>query len=447
MSSNNDRLNLLILLAVFGVLAVVFSLFLPLGESADEVDHFALVRFIADEQRIPLTVAERTAIGKKGDASPLYHALVAGLTQHVDVSDLPELPLQTKAIRYIPFDGSNGHIVFHTEDELFPFRGIVLAWHLGRLLSVLLGMATIVGVWLIARAIFPERPNFALTAAGFTAFIPRFLINSSVINDDNLVVPLATFSMVVLVRILQGDTRRRAFALLGVLMGLAAVAKYHSLVLPVEASFMLALLARRQQWRTWRKLLARWGVMMGAFALVAGGWFAFVFVRFNQIDELGWLPGILAALGDPVTTSGGMQAMTLSAANMLGWLRPLFRTFWITYGGTQVFAPDAVYQLLALFTLVSVIGLLYWLIVARRTHTRWRLEVEALVLHLLIFVGIVFVRYQISPVLYAAQGRHLFPALSAIAILWVWGFSQSAELLRAAIGKINERQIPVSPHR
>ena len=82
----------MLVLAAFVVAGLVYSLVLPLGEVSDETSHFALVRFIAEQGRAPLSNQERQAIGIKGDASPFYHGLVALLSQHVDVSSLPTLP-------------------------------------------------------------------------------------------------------------------------------------------------------------------------------------------------------------------------------------------------------------------------------------------------------------------------------------------------------------------
>jgi hypothetical protein len=87
-----DHRPLVVILIIFVFLSLAYSLVLPLGEAADEVDHFALVRFVARQGRPPLTQEERRSISTKGDASPIYHGLVALLTQHVDVSAVPELP-------------------------------------------------------------------------------------------------------------------------------------------------------------------------------------------------------------------------------------------------------------------------------------------------------------------------------------------------------------------
>ena len=186
-----DHWALILILAIFVCLAFGYSLWLPLGEAFDEIYHVALVRFVAEQHRPPLTVEERNALGPKGDASPIYHTIVAVLTQHVDVSALPALPdIRQRTQRFIPLDNFPDVLLVHTDDEAYPFHDIVLAWHLARLPSIPLGAATVVLVYITVLAIYPARRTLAAAAAGFVAFLPRFVTNSAVVNDDNLAVPL-----------------------------------------------------------------------------------------------------------------------------------------------------------------------------------------------------------------------------------------------------------------
>lgn len=275
------RWLLAVLLLTFCGLAIGVSLFLPLNETPDEEAHFDLIRFIAEQGRIPLTNQERLALGDKGDASPVYHSLVALLSQHVDVDEQPQRHYISPDKRYIPYDGPPPGRALHTEDEQPPFRGLVLAWHLARLVSVPLAAVTILMVYLIARRLFRGQGWLALSVAGVAAFVPRFVINSAVINDDNLVIPLIALALYYAVCILQGDARRWVVIALGASMGLAAITKYHSLVLVPEISFVFLLAALRQpgSGRAW---LGRWARVMAVFTLCSAWWFAFLIIYFNR---------------------------------------------------------------------------------------------------------------------------------------------------------------------
>ncbi len=428
-----NYLGLGVILLIFTCLALTYSLVLPLGESADATDHFALIRFIAETNRPPLTVAERQAIGTKGDASPFYHGLVTLLTQHMDVSSLPKLPLiREEPRRSIPSDGLSIETLLHTEDEAFPFRGIVLAWHLARSVSIPLGLATIVAIYITVLTIYPTRLFFALAVASFAAFIPRFVTNSAIVNDDNLVVPLIAFSIYCLVRVTQGDTRRSTFITLGVLMGLAALAKYHSLVLLLEMTLVLIVVAQRDRWG-WRTWLRRWSWTIMAFTLTASWWFGFLLVQFNQVAELGWVHGMIAPFGDPVMTTGLGHIADLQPVKSLNdnfgwfdWASQTFRTFWVSYGSRRVLATPPVYWGLGGIMLLAIFGLARggWQYLGdkiARQDKVWRLDILLLAFHLLVYLSLVVMRFMLTPTEVMAQGRHLFPALTAIAFFFVRG--------------------------
>jgi hypothetical protein len=444
------------ILAVFVPLALAYSVWLPLGEAPDEIYHFSLIRFIAEQGRPPLTLEERRAIGPKGDASPIYHAIVAALTQHVSVSALPALPdARQSTARFVPLDNFPDVRVFHTEDETFPFHDIVLAWHLARLPSIPLGAATVVVAYATALAIYPGRRIFAAAVAGFAAFLPRFIINSAVVNDDNLAVPLIVLSVYYLVRVAQGDTRRRALIVMGVVMGLAAAVKYHAVVLLPEMTVVLAALAWRNGWG-WRVWLRRWGWAMLAFALASGWWFAFLVIQFNQVAQLGWVRGLAATLGDPVLTAGVSHILEFGAAGTSStfswsdWALVTFRSFWFELGVRDA-VPPAVDQIRGVFwgagllTLAALAGLVVYGYSRRGRRTsptavgesaNWRPALAVLAFNFLIYLGVIATRYLLRQTSETAQGRHLYPALTSIAFFFVLGLdSLLAGLRRMASGR------------
>jgi hypothetical protein len=419
---------LAILIAVFCALAGSFSLLVPLNEAVDEESHFDLVRFIAEQKRFPMTNQERVSLGDKGDASPIYHGVVALLSQHVDVSSLPKRYFVSPAKQAIPYDSTLTTQDLHTEDELFPFRGIVLAWHLARLVSVPLSALTIIAIYLTAFAIYPQQRYFALGVAGFAAFVPRFVFNSAVVNDDNLVIPLVAFAIYFLIRVIQGDERTRTFLILGILIGLATITKYHSLVLLPEMTIVFIALAWRNQ-AVWKQWLKRWAWVMSGYVVTAGWWFLYLFSRFNRVAELGLVGGLLAPLGDPTTTEVAALQPTLLSIRW-SWIIPVFRTFWIVPRPLRVSALEVIYQVLIILTVIAALGLLrlsYNRFISHRPD-RWRLDIALLGLHLLIYLAIVFARYQLfvargtSPPAHSTQGRHLYPALISIAFFYVLGW-------------------------
>jgi uncharacterized membrane protein len=177
----------------------VFSL--PLGEAPDETSHFVTVRFVALQGRPPLDAQERASLGEKGDEPPLYHTILGwwvrlgGFSLAEDLKVVPDSPY-----RQLAYDAREPLYLLHTQDELPPLHGTIAAWYWARLPSTFLGALTIMLTLAVARLFFPGRRSLAFAAAAFVAFVPRFAINSSVLNDDNLLIPLCVLAYYLMMR-------------------------------------------------------------------------------------------------------------------------------------------------------------------------------------------------------------------------------------------------------
>ncbi len=134
-----DRVLLGALVAVFAGFAVAYTRITPLGASPDELSHLHYITGIADHARLP------PAGEPERQQPPLYYllgAIVAKLT------------------------GDDARLI--------------------RLVSVLLGVLTILTVFLVARRLFPLRPYLAIGAAALVALLPEAQYLAGAINDDNL---------------------------------------------------------------------------------------------------------------------------------------------------------------------------------------------------------------------------------------------------------------------
>jgi hypothetical protein len=211
--------------------------------------------------------------------------------------------------------------------------------------------------------------------------------------------------------------------------------KYHSLVLLLEITLVFFVLALRSR-AEWVQWLKRWAWVILSFVVTTGWWFFFLFSRFNRVAELGLIPGLLAPLGDPTTTEAATFQLTPEMIRW-DWIAPVFRTFWVVAGSIRIYAPEYVYQVLMVLTAVAALGLarLIYNHISSGQQNTWRLDIALLALHLLLYVGIVFGRYQVfvargtPPPPHSTQGRHLYPAITSIAFFFVLGW-QSALAMR-----------------
>jgi len=449
LTSHVSRLTLYLILLLHLALSLTYARTIPLGEAPDEPAHLSYAQFIARHGRLPTTLAERREAGYRSAWPPLYHFLVAGPL--LVVGDAP--PTRLKAVgdtprRLIPTNGQTIAAFIHTADEAPPWRGLPLAWHLSRLISVALTLLSVCLTYAIARRLTGQR-MLATAAAALHAFIPQVLFIGSVVNDDNLLIFLSGLIFLSLLTYPPHPSPRRAF-LLGALLGLATVAKYNAL--PLWGLVALWGLVRIWEgWKAGRLKLANLPTFHSSILpfflgllLTAGWWFIFIWLNFNQIDTLGLLSGSMAALTAGTSDASLRQlssapSLTFPALTAwLEWFTTLFETFWGSFGGgSTIDLPVWVYWLLALFCLLAIVLRLTSYVLRLSSlpspiHQQLSSIFYALrpssslpfLLSPLLFLPLPLLRFILSgSIIETAQGRHLFPALPAIILALVWGGS------------------------
>ena len=83
-----ERTILVLILVVFGILGVVYSIVVPPFEASDELWHYPMVKYIADHGALPVQVPGiETPWRQEGSQPPLYYALGAAATWWIDTSE------------------------------------------------------------------------------------------------------------------------------------------------------------------------------------------------------------------------------------------------------------------------------------------------------------------------------------------------------------------------
>jgi hypothetical protein len=170
------------------LLATAYSLVTPLGEGPDEPGHAKYVFFLAQQWRLPVQCQApcTSDVPGEGHQPPLAYALAAPallwLPQEERAFDLPGNR------RFVWSGGSDVNAVGHGTREHWPWQGMVLGWHLARLVNVALGAATVVIVVLTGRRLFGDHAG--LMAGALVAFNPQFLFTSGLLTNDALLVLL-----------------------------------------------------------------------------------------------------------------------------------------------------------------------------------------------------------------------------------------------------------------
>lgn len=397
----------LLILCVYLILATTVSIIVPLGEAPDEADHYAYARYLAQNRALPAG-PEIT----QGKHPPLYHSLAAllggwtgmGLFLQPNPDVLPIRP-----------DGPANFFI-HGERERFPWHDGPLAFHLARLLSVLLGAVTLWGAWQIGRESFPQHPETGLLAAAFLAGLPGFLYISGAMNNDNAAGAFGALALLMMLRMVRRGLSWPRTLLLGAFFGLGLLSKVGMLALwPLAALAVVAAFPRsrsrgrpgggpRRQLKAWLTAAGHLAVAWGAGGLIASPWLLRNWRLYS--DPLGW-----ALVRQTIDQRQGPVD-----ASVLWWLfRGLYTYFWGRFGAIgQIRLPAWAFDVTGLVTLALFAGVLLFL---RRHPRRNAGDMFALTLlaaaPLLALAGII--RYT-AIALGTDQARLLWPGIAAIAV-------------------------------
>jgi hypothetical protein len=339
-----------IIVGTFLALCLVYNVTLPAFEASDEASHFTYADYLARERRFPDLRQELPA--HEAAQPPLYYVLTALVISPFDRTNLPAI----SQLNPDWFDNDlnadfasvkNLHV--HTEAERFPYQGAVWAVRAARLFSSLLGAATIVLAYLIARIVVNQLPTanyqslIPPLAAALIAFNPKFIHVSSIVSNDVAITFAATLACWWMARMMSrqwavgsGTTPHSPlltahFLALGALIGIAVLCKVGSLGLFAPAACVAWVLARPRR-ALFRSLIA----LAAGFALTAGWWFAFNTISYG--DPLAWdrvrfaneallretpltVPQVFAAIPEIILSYFGNIGIELAFPN---WVNALF---------------------------------------------------------------------------------------------------------------------------
>lgn len=149
-----------------------------------------------------------------------------------------DFPLGTLVDEYAKLHAMAGHANFYHPllmPELAQVANLVIQAkdpqalvEVGRLCAAFAGGLLVLATFGLARLVLPDLP--ALAAAAATAVTPLVTVHARLFKEDIFVAPFLILALMALIRLLQAPTNGRAL-LLGVLLGLAAGAKYVGAVL------------------------------------------------------------------------------------------------------------------------------------------------------------------------------------------------------------------------
>ena len=430
---------LLIILTLFITLATIYSVVNPLFESPDEVWHYEYVRWLVEGNGL----AHPDDVGhapwhQEGSQPPLYYIAAAALTSFIPTDNAADV------IRYNPHAAigqpdafGNKNMMAHGAADGWPWRGVTLAAHVARFFSIFLGALTVLATYGIAHTILSthgithsgllERRAVAVAAASIVAFNPQFLFLSAAVNNDNLVTAVSALGMWMCVSMIANRRGMNYHApmkaspttgqliLLGLLVGIAALSKLSGLAVAGLAGLTLMILAWSGKNQLGRSLtdLIRWGVIVGIVAfIVAGWWYMRNWLLFGDPLALQAMFDILPRRANPPTLD-----------ELIARAEGVWRSLWAVFGWFNVVVDERLYLFYSALSIVGITGFLFGGI--RQVVTRDRPQginpqssiVNRQLLLLLIWITVIFLSLLRWAQMRYPQGRLLFPAISAAAVV------------------------------
>lgn len=429
-----------LVLALFALLGIGYSLLIPMWEAQDESSHYLLsLHFARTGHRAPRDY------NAEADQPPLYYWLASWPLRalgRIDPSYVDHYAPDPRPFPQVPKYGWNS--------QNYRF---LLGAHLLRWLNVLLGSVTLGFVYAAARRIAPQPETLPATATGLAAFTPHFLLTTASISNAALANLAGAFLFWLLARLCTQRIGRAELALCAVAavflplltkmtvlpMGLAVLAaiawrtRAHrllrwrkALVGAVLAAAILAVavttLAPRSAHRLWHHMAWRATfVREGAVAALPGAarWFAF-----SYWGSVGWstvfLPAIVLKSMTALAGLGALASVRLALPERV----------------VAAYRSQPIWMLAFIPVVALGAWLNSWLSVAwtvvliwamdrslRRTEaTRFGSPTTWLVVWIAVALGAAAVtkNFLASPM---NQARHLFPEIGPLSLLIASGWS------------------------
>ncbi len=400
--NSSPRLLLSIIVAVYVVIGALYATFTPLWQVPDEPAHYNYVRALAEGRGFPVI--------EPGDYDAAY--LEQLKAEHFP----PQL-----SIAPVEYEDHQPPLYYLLAAPVYLlFGGAVLPL---RLLSVLIGAALLAVVFGAVQALFPRRPDWALMAVAFVAFIPQHVAMSAGVENDGLA-ELVMGGVLWALLLYAGGRWRRPWPV-GLLLGMALLTKM-TVYAALGVAGVAVLLRRQQERRTWRWAAEQLAWTFLPALLLAAPWF----VR-NGLTY-GWLDLTGSAHHNAVVT-GQMRSTDYLALHGWGGLldrmvRWTFQSFWGQFGWMGVPLPARFYQALALLSALLAAGFLWWLCDRRRPRlTSFQRAGSLLFLAAFLLVLLEYLGYNLTFLQH--QGRYLFPALVPLGTAVALGVSRWADIL------------------
>lgn len=415
-----------LLLGVYLLLALAYGAATPDLEAPDAGAHFRYAAWLREHPRLPLYDLPTALVSHElVQQPPLYYALVAGLSALLrPAADLQATVDYEQAVLTPYFEKGLGKRATVSPPDADP--AVVWPLRLARGVSLLGGALLVTAAYVLARALLRGRLALPLAVAAAVAFNPQFLFTSTTITNDVWAAALSTAAVAAAARAARRQGRWWAWLGVGALCGLATLAKYSGVITLLPVALLAVLLrpaADRRSGTAKGWVLAeilREGLFVAlGFLAVTGMLFAHNWAQTGELFPMQPIRNLLPGLTRPEPLS--IRALGERLAFLTRSYTGIF--------GYGVRAASGFFELVDGGIWLAALG---WTILLGKSILRKRIDwrrgeaadllaaglISLLWLAALVGSLAVWIRIMIA----GEQGRLLFPAAAAAAMLLVLGW-------------------------
>jgi hypothetical protein len=387
----NERGWLALIFSLYFLLAVGYSLLMPIWEAPDEPAHYHLAWYLARKHNYA-----SYQVNYEAQQPRMFYYLGSWVIRALDkvnpkFSDY-YLPKEFKYNIRIPVRR------FEWSDENYRF---LLGVYALRWINIVFGGLALWVNWKTFKQIAPEKPILRLGALAFAALTPQYLHIMSSVNND----ALGTLAGASLFYLAIQVTRESSnlLDLLSIVLALVLALTTKLTVLAISAALMMIVI-----WKWFFGLKQqRWLILSCLVILLSVGIFYIFFPETTQsaISEIKWR-----------LFSFRKNAFTYEYAKFI--LGQIIETYWGKVGWLAVGLPTWIFKFL---TVVGLIGMLLHtsrLIKSGRGGPHFNSWIATWLVAL--FTILAVIRNGLTT--NATQGRFLFPAIGALTLLMVVGW-------------------------
>ena len=354
----------------------------------------------------------------------------------------PDEPEHFRLVEFLATGGSNGSPgAYASHSHLYYYLLVPIYWLTSgqpsvvqqvalRPLSTLYLIGSILFTWLAARKLAPNKPIVPVVAGIFITLHPQYGVISASINNDNAAnLVSAVLTYLAVATILEQASVRTAL-LTATFIGLALMTKGQTLPLvAISALILLWSILEQCMMRSRRSAILYLLIFVGMLAvLVAVGWGSPLLIRAQTV----------------LSVLANWQDILARARQEGRWVFFYqYTSFWAAFLGESVRPPTICY---AIPTTVVALGFAGYLTKLTRDRTRFLFAQRQLVATL-VLVAILLAQWFTIYLYYSStgledtyrirslQGRFLFPALPALALLVAqgWGHLVKGKNIKTAI--------------